>query len=152
MRVRPSWDQYFLELAEKASTRSEDPDTNLGCVVTGPDHEIRATGYNSLIRGIKATAERLVRPAKYIWMEHCERNAFYNAARTGTALKGCTIYCMVLPCVDCARAIAQVGISELVYSKQRHDAWAAATPRYKEDMEISVQMLLEAGVKIRFID
>jgi len=147
---RPTWDQYFMAIAEVTGKRSEDPDTNLGCVIVGPDHEIRATGYNSLVRGVKAEESRLVRPSKYIWMEHDARNAIYNAARCGVSLKGCQIYLLVLPCVDCARAIAQVGITEVIYSKSKQDAWA--TPRYKEDTDNAIQMLSEAGVKIRFID
>lgn len=149
---RPSWDQYFMEIAEKVSIRSEDPDTQLGCVVVGPDHEIRATGYNSLIRGIRSEECRLVRPAKYLFMEHAERNAIYNAARSGASTKGCRMYCAILPCIDCARAIVQAGISELIYSKPKHSAWLASASRYKEDMETATNMMLEAGVKIRFVD
>ena len=87
-RQVPSWDEYFLEICRTVSRRSKDPHTKLGAVVVGPAHEIRATGYNSLVRGIRDDVpERLERPEKYLWMEHAERNAIYNAARHGTQMR-----------------------------------------------------------------
>ena len=83
----PGWDQYYLEICKVVALRSKDPNTQLGCVIVGPNHEIRSTGYNSFPRGIRDDVpERLVRPAKYLWIEHAERNAICNAARAGTAI------------------------------------------------------------------
>ena len=116
----PTWDEYFLEICRTVSRRSKDPNTKLGAVVVGPAHEIRATGYNSLVRGIRDDVpERLVRPEKYLWMEHAERNAIYNAARHGVQMQGCTLYVELLPCMDCARAIVQAGIKEVVVDGER---------------------------------
>ena len=103
--------------------RSKDPNTQIGCVIVGPNHEIRSTGYNSFPRGIRDDVpERLVRPTKYLWIEHAERNAICNAARAGTATEGCTIYVEIMPCMDCARAMVQAGITQVVISAERMDA------------------------------
>ncbi len=105
MRTIPGWDQYYLEICKVVAARSKDPNTQIGCVIVGPNHEIRSTGYNSFPRGIRDDVpERLVRPTKYLWIEHAERNAICNAARAGTATEGCTIYVEIMPCMDCGRA------------------------------------------------
>ena len=116
----PGWDAYYLQICSVVATRSKDPNTQLGCVIIGPAHEIRSTGYNSFPRGIRDDVpERLVRPAKYLWIEHAERNAICNAARAGTATERCTLYVEIMPCMDCARAIVQAGIVEVVISAER---------------------------------
>ena len=80
------------------STRSKDPHTQIGCVIAGPDKNIRSTGFNSFPRGIKDDVpERLERPEKYLWIEHADRNAIYAAARCGTPLDGCSMYLPALP-------------------------------------------------------
>ena len=108
MRQVPGWDEYYLDICKVVAARSKDPNTQIGCVIAGPAHEIRSTGYNSLPRGIRDDVpERLERPTKYLWMEHAERNAIYNAARCGTPLEGCTLYVEIMPCMDCGRAIVQ---------------------------------------------
>ena len=120
MREIPTWDQYYLDICKVVAARSKDPNTQIGCVIVGPNHEIRSTGYNSFPRGIRDDVpERLVRPTKYLWIEHAERNAICNAARAGTATEGCTIYVEIMPCMDCARAVVQAGIIQVVVSAER---------------------------------
>ncbi len=110
-----NWDHRFMELARHIGQWSKDRSFGVGCVIVGPDREIRSTGYNGFPREVDDNVEeRHERPAKYAWTEHAERNAIYNAARMGTALKGCTMYVPWYPCMDCARAIIQSGISWLV--------------------------------------
>jgi len=146
------WDHYFLDLVRTVSTKSKDPHTQIGCVIVGPDREIRSTGYNSFVRGLDDTvAERSERPEKYWWIEHAERNAIYNAARMGTSLRGCTIYVPSLPCVDCARAIVSVGIREVVNSRQAVEVWLQKT-QWQPHNERVRQMFSECGVTMRSID
>lgn len=137
------WDNYFMNLADLAATLSKDESTKLGAVVVGPDNEIRSTGFNSFPRGIiDNLPERQERPLKYKFMEHAERNAIYNAARVGIPLKGCRLYCAWPPCSDCARAIIQAGIVEVVVR-------GGTTPdRWEGDFIAAKQMLDEAGVKL----
>jgi len=138
------WDKRFLELAKHIASWSEDRSTKVGCVLVGPNKEIRATGYNGFPRGIKDKEERHERPAKYDWTEHAERNAIYNAARTGVPLEGTTAYLQWFPCVDCARALIQSGITEVVCTEPDWDyeRWNFKTSR---------AMLEEAQINIRFI-
>ena len=73
-------------------------------------------------------------------------NAIFNAARVGTPLYGCTAYVPWFPCADCARAIAQAGITTVVaYPPDFND------PRWGEDFRMVVDMLDECGVVVRFI-
>ena len=128
MREIPTWDQYYLDICKVVATRSKDPNTQIGCVIIGPNHEIRSTGYNSFPRGIRDDVpERLVRPTKYLWIEHAERNAICNAARAGTATEGCTIYVEIMPCMDCARAVVQAGIVQVVVSASAWRSTPATT-------------------------
>ena len=149
MRTVPDWHSYFMAMLGPISSRSKDPNTQIGCVITGQDHNIRSTGYNSLPRGIRDDVpERYERPEKYMWIEHADRNAIFAAARVGTPLEGCRMYLSGIPCMDCGRGIIQVGIVEVVYDAVRQEAWAKTTPRYVPDFE-RVQILLgEAEVKL----
>jgi dCMP deaminase len=150
--MTPSWDHYFLNMVRTVSTKSKDPHTQIGCVIVGPDREIRTTGYNSFVRGLNdCVPERQERPEKYWWIEHAERNAIYNAARMGTSLNNCTIYIPSLPCVDCARAIVSVGIREVVNSNQAVAAWVQK-PQWQEHIERTQQMFAECGVTMRGVD
>lgn len=119
--MNQTWDQYFVLMAGLVASKSKDPSTQVGCVIVGPDNEIRSTGFNGFPRGIreyhyeekalgwddpetglqKVTVnadhtrldeERWERPLKYKFVEHAERNAIYNAARMGVSMKGCTMY------------------------------------------------------------
>ena len=150
MRQVPSWDQYYLDICKVVAARSKDPNTQVGCVIVGPAHEIRTTGYNSLPRGIDDTIpERLERPTKYLWIEHAERNAICNAARCGTPLEGCTIYIELMPCMDCARAIVQAGIKEVVVSGKRMEQYSSAY--YDEHFSMVEVLFREACIRVRRI-
>jgi dCMP deaminase len=119
-------------------------------VIVGPDHEIRSTGYNGLPRGTDdENPARLVRPQKYFYWEHSERNAIYNAARVGIPLKGCTIYIITTPewigpCADCCRAIIQSGIVRVVQDRPL----ASVAARWGESTEAGLAMLKEAGIVV----
>lgn len=120
----PGWDEYFLNMLSAIKARSKDTSVKFGCVIVGPQHDIRTTGYNSFPRKIRDNvAARYERPEKYLWFEHAERNAIYNAARTGTPLEGCTLYVNGVPCMDCARGAVQVGIERLVYDGKYWDEY-----------------------------
>lgn len=148
-RQIPDWDTYFMNLLGPIASRSKDPNTHVGCVIVGPDNNIRSTGYNSFPRGIDDTVlERLERPEKYMWIEHGDRNAIYAAARVGTPLDGCKMYLPGLPCMDCGRAIIQVGIVEVVYDAAWQEEWETKTPRYVPDFMRVKILLSEGGVKL----
>jgi dCMP deaminase len=120
----------------------------VGCVIVGPAHEIRSTGYNSFPRGIRDDLpERLERPAKYLWIEHAERNAILNAARAGTATEGCTLYVDLMPCMDCGRAIVQAGIVEVAVSAERMLQYSS--DYYDQHFGLVEVLFREAGVRVK---
>ena len=141
------WHKRFMEVAELVATLSKDPSTKTGAIVVGPDREIRATGYNGLVRGVDDNKpERMERPTKYDFFEHAERNAIYNACLTGTSLKGCVMYATHAPCTDCARAIIQSGIKMVVTHEVKIDE---NTPQntWRDKLAFSEQMFREAGIE-----
>jgi len=111
-----SWDWYFLDIAELVATRSKDKSSQVGAVIV-KDRSILTTGYNGFPRGCNdQIQERHDRPMKYIWTIHSEENAIFNAARMGSSVEGATIYVTHGPCSECAKAIVQSGIVEVVYN------------------------------------
>ncbi len=143
-----NWDDYFMNLAYLVAMKSKDASTHIGAVVVGPDNEVRSLGYNSFPRGINDDViERQERPEKYYWFEHAERNSIYNATLLGTSLNGCKMYTNGIPCMDCARAIVQAGIKEVIVDKywddNNYDIWIENANRTKV-------LFNESAVKIRF--
>ena len=150
LRRVPGWHAYYLAVCRSVALRSKDPTTQIGCIIVGPAHEIRSTGYNSFPRGINDyVSQRLGRPEKYLWFEHAERNAIYNAARAGTPLQGCTIYVEVIPCMDCARAIVQAGIVRVVVDADRMRQYSSK--RYDSEFKKVKVLFKEAGIKMEVI-
>ena len=147
------WDDYFINIAQQVKERSKDHSTQIGVVIVGPDNEIRSTGYNSFPRHIDDNrSERQERPEKYFWFEHAERNAIYNAARHGAALKGCRMFMTCwIPCSDCARAIIQVGIDEVIMAGKQRDPSHPSYQMWKDAAARSEQMFREAGVILRYV-
>jgi len=142
-----TWHTYFLNLLPAIAAKSKDPNTKIGCVIVGPEHEIRSTGYNSFPRGIRDDVEeRSLRPAKYQWIEHAERNAICNAARSGTATRGCIAYISLMPCMDCARALIQAGIHLVVFDLDRQTSYQGAN--WYEQWKSANLMLAEASVRV----
>lgn len=144
------WPSYFMAMARLVAQKSKDQSVKVGTVIVGPDHEVRSTGYNGFPRGIDETdPERWKRPIKYEWVEHSERNAIFNAARTGTSLAGCTAYMESPPCTDCGRALIQAGIKEVVVTTQNP---FADRQDWRKSIQFAIEMLEEAGVTVTWTD
>jgi dCMP deaminase len=146
-RDKDKWRYRFLGLCDHIAQWSEDRDFKVGAVIAGPGQEIRATGYNGLPRGVSnTTGNRLDRASgeKFFWVEHAERNALYNAARSGVRVAGCTLYVNRFPCADCARAIIQSGISCVECPpKPENDG------KLDHSFDVSETMLKEAGIRVQ---
>lgn len=141
------WDDRLMGLAQYIGTWSKDRSTKVGCVIVGPSNEVRAVGYNGFVRGLDdEEGSRHERPAKYLWTEHAERNAIYHAAKVGIPMAGCRMYLPWFPCMDCARAIAQCGLVELVAVEPDF-----GDPRWGSEFRSALEMLREAGVSVRFM-
>ena len=138
-------DERFLKLAKHISEWSKDPSTKVGCVVVGPDRELRSTGFNGLPRGIEDNEERLNnREIKYPLICHAEENAIMHAARIGISLKGCTAYVTWPPCTRCARSLIQAGVSTIVYPEN-----IEIPERWMDDFNLSLNMLKEAKISLK---
>lgn len=152
---RLKWEELYMSMAYLNAMRSPDPSTRLGvAVVDERTNQIVSGGYNGWPRGIaefSADDIRWQRPEKYYWMEHAERNAIYNAGRLGIPVVGCTMFSLVLPCADCARAIIQSGIKRLVVDKRATDFFVTnAKPDqvWLQSVDAALQMLEEAGIQL----
>lgn len=144
-----SWEKKFIKLCNHIATWSKDTSTKVGAVITNRRNKILSVGYNGLPIGVNdEVEERHTRPVKYNYYEHAERNAIYSAAEEGISLKGGTMYCNYFPCADCARAIIQSGIKEVIY---QHDAPESAkdSDSWNTTKQASLEMLRESKVLIR---
>lgn len=146
------WNYRFMALAWHISNWSKDPNTKVGCIVVGPDKEIRSQGYNGFPRGVKETAKRQTRPTKYIFCEHAERNAIFNAVLFGASLKGCALYVTMPPCAECARAIIQSGIKTVFFLKRSDGDNVDIANNWRETLKDALHMFNEAGVKYTALD
>lgn len=135
----------FLVDAYAAASHSKDRSTKVGAIALGPDWEYRTGGWNGFPRGCNdELEERHVRPAKYAWTEHSERNLIYNAARVGIPLRGCTLLCTHPPCIDCARGIVQAGFVRVAFPAPNADFLT----RWEEDMKFSLDLFDEVGIEV----
>lgn len=141
-----NWPERYLDMAHVVAGWSKDQSTKVGAVVVGEAGQILATGYNGFPRGVKDDVpERYERPEKYLWTEHAERNAIYNAARSGISLVGSTLYVPWHPCADCARGIIQSGISVVCMASN------LVPERWRKSCEVGSTMLSETGVRVDWI-
>ena len=112
--ITDKWHERFLDLSMRIATWSKDPSRGVGAVIVSPLRQVLATGYNGLPRGFADLPERLQRPVKYDLVVHAELNAIIQCARDGVRPCDATIYSSFSPCVQCAVAIVQSGISRVV--------------------------------------
>ena len=135
-----SWDEYFMGIAMLAAKRSKDPSTQVGACIVSPDNIIISTGYNGMPKGCSDDEfpwDRTGEETKYPYVVHAELNAILNA--NGRNLKGSRLYVALFPCNECAKAIIQSGVAEVVY----------LSDKYADTMMnlVSKRMLDAAGVK-----
>ena len=138
------WDEYFMGVALLSGERSKDPNSQVGACIVSDDNKILSIGYNGLPRGcsddeISWEREGEFAKTKYPYVCHGELNAILNY--TGTTLKNSRIYVALFPCNECAKAIIQSGIKEVIYKEDKY----ADT----EAIKISTKMLEMGGVKFR---
>ena len=135
-----SWDEYFMGVAKLAAHRSKDPSTQVGACIVSQDNIIISTGYNGMPKGCSDDEfpwDREGEQTKYPYVVHAELNAILNA--NGRDLRGSRVYVALFPCNECAKAIIQSGVKEVVYLSDKY----ANTP----GVQASKRMLDAAGVK-----
>lgn len=141
-----SWDQYFMGIALLSAQRSKDPNTQVGACIVNKEHRIVGVGYNGFPSGcndniLPWSREGNFLETKYPFVVHAELNAILNSIQN---LKGCIIYVALFPCNECAKAIIQSGISEIVYLCDKY----AET----DGVRASKLMLSQAQVKTRKLE
>ncbi len=136
-----SWHRYFMDMAHKVASRSKDPSTKVGCIVTSKDKVVVASGYNGIPQGVRDLPERMERPAKYLWTAHAEENAVALAARVGASLRDGYAYVTHHPCSRCARSLIQAGIQVVYVDKGK-------TNMPQEEFDVAKEMFTEAGVYV----
>ena len=137
-----SWDEFFMGVALLAAMRSKDPNTQVGACIVDKKHVILSTGYNGFPKGCSDDDfpwERTGEETKYTYVVHAELNAILNSG--GKDLQDSILYVSLFPCNECAKAIIQSGISEVVY----------LSDKYSEEQSTlaSKRMLQAAGVTLR---
>jgi dCMP deaminase len=147
--VRPTWDEYFMEVCDAISKRATCDRGRSGCVIA-KDHQILVTGYVGAPAGLphcddvghelkKVVHEDGTVSMHCVRTVHAEQNAICQAAKRGIAIDGATVYCRMTPCRTCAMLIINCGIRRVVAQKRYHDA---------ADSEA---MFKKAGVKLEYI-
>lgn len=141
---KPKWASRMLKLAQEVASWSKDESTKVGAVITTEEGAPVSWGFNGMAMGINdSVRERHERPMKYRWMCHAERNAMDLAPRP---LDGCVMFVTFSPCSSCAQSIIQRKIKTVVIDENY--AAEKMPERWKEDMLIAQDMLMEAGVTI----
>jgi dCMP deaminase len=147
--VRPTWDEYFMEVCNAISKRATCDRGRSGCVIA-KDHQILVTGYVGAPAGLPHCDDVGHKFKKMIHedgriTEHCvrtvhaEQNAICQAAKRGIAIDGATLYCRMTPCRTCAMLIINCGIKRVV-----------AERRY-QDSQDTIEMFEEAGVQLEHL-
>ncbi len=124
-----SWDEYFMGVALLSAKRSKDPSTQVGACIVNDKNKIVGAGYNGLPIGCDDDEFPWEKQGdflktKYPYICHAELNAILN--NIGMDLRGCKIYTALFPCNECAKAIIQSGISEVIFLSDKYDGMDTA--------------------------
>lgn len=138
-----SWDDYFMGVSLLAADRSKDPSTQVGACIVSDDNRILSTGYNGFPQGCSDdefpwNRDESKGETKYNFVVHAELNAILNAG--GKSLVGSRIFVSLFPCHECAKAIIQSGVKEVVYLSDKYNGTISDNA--------SKRMLNSAGVKL----
>jgi dCMP deaminase len=146
---RPSWDEYFMMIAEVAAMRANCIKRRIGAVIVH-NQQILSTGYNGTPRGVtNCSAGGCPRCARVAdsgsdlgecLCVHAEENALLQAAANGVAIRGATLYCTYCPCSYCAKHIVNAGIREVVFREGYPHATVVET------------LFKEAGIVLRRLE
>jgi len=144
--MRPSWDEYFINIAEVVATRSNCSSRSVGAIIVN-DNRIVSTGYNGTPKGYQncfeggcvrcASGTNTGEKLEECLCVHAEANAIIQAAYHGGQVKGSTLYCTLEPCLSCAKLIINAGISRIVYKES-----------YPNNLKAAKDLLLKCGAVV----
>lgn len=142
--MRPSWDEYFMEIVELIKSRSTCQRRQVGALIV-KDKRILTTGYNGAPMGCRhcfetgCLREKMKIPSgqrhELCRATHAEQNAIAQAAYSGTSVKGGTLYVTNQPCVLCAKLAINAGISKIVFKGDYPD-------------DLAMELLKEASIRV----
>lgn len=120
-----SWDEYFMGVARLTAERSKDPNSQVGACIVSADHRILSMGYNGFPMGCNDdefpwNREGDELSVKYTYVTHAELNAILNFRGGNASLSGATLYVTLFPCNECAKAIIQTGIRQVIYGSDKY--------------------------------
>lgn len=120
-----SWDEYFMGVAKLSALRSKDPSTQVGACIVSSDNRILSMGYNGTPNGFDDQdfpwdREGHALNTKYLYVCHAELNAILNFRGHKRDFEGAKIYVALFPCNECAKAIIQSGIKEVIYLSDKY--------------------------------
>jgi dCMP deaminase len=144
IKMRPSWDEYFMQIVDVVKTRSTCIRRQVGAILVVDKHII-STGYNGPPTGLPHCEETGclrdqlgIPPGERPELcrgVHAEQNAIIQAALHGVSTKGATLYVSASPCVICAKMLINAGVKRIVYEEEYPD-------------ELAFQLLKEAGIEL----
>jgi dCMP deaminase len=127
----------LLEQAISAAAGSPNEIRKVGAVLVTADQGAEIAGCNTFPPGVKNLPERVVGDNRFIWLEHAERAAIFEAARRGLATDGGTLVSTYFPCTDCARAIVQTGVKTVATPRPEFDdpVWGSRSARLPPSLQ-----------------
>ncbi len=128
--IRPTWDEYFMDIARVVAERATCDRGRSGCVIAR-NKQILVTGYVGSPKGLPhcdevghqmktTTHEDGSQTQHCVRTTHAEQNAIVQAAKLGVSIDGATLYCKMTPCSTCAKMIINAGIKRVVCEKKYH--------------------------------
>lgn len=152
-KLNNKWMYRHLEMARLVSGWSKDKSTKVGCVIVTPEGLPISWGYNGFAKGVEENLDRHIRPLKYHYVAHAERNAMDVCRRS---VDGCVMFVTHVPCSSCAIGIIQCGIQTVIVDAQNgvknNESYVEENDKWKESVEHSLAMFKEAGVNYREFD
>lgn len=121
-----TWDEFFMRVAVAASLRSKDPNTQVGACIADTDNRIMSVGYNGTPSGVTddafpwGTSDDPILD-KHSYVIHAEANALLNYRGDLRDFRGSTVYVTLFPCQECAKMLAQAGVTNVVYLDDKYD-------------------------------
>ena len=139
-----NWDEYFMGIALLSGERSKDPSSQVGACIVSNDNKILSMGYNGFPIGcsdeeISWEREGNTLDTKYPYVCHAELNAILNY--TGSSIRGSKVYVTLFPCNECAKAVIQSGIKEIIYMEDKYPN--------SDSVKASKKMLDMCGIKYK---
>ena len=139
-----TWDEYFMGLAKLSAERSKDPNTIVGACIVDDKNKILSVGYNGAPTGYNDDTDMTWERegdflnTKYAYVCHAELNAILNSR---ISIQGARVYVTLFPCNDCAKAIIQSGIKEVIYYDDKY--------KDADNTKAAKKMFDKCGVKYR---